>query len=112
MGSGKASGWHTYWRAQGLKPEQILCCWKALIPVASCPLPGRCRTPKLFRSVSCLEESSLVAYKLNDRFLPLGNGFPARAVLPGWYAMDSVKWLRRIVVLGSQDEATEFHESG
>jgi DMSO/TMAO reductase YedYZ molybdopterin-dependent catalytic subunit len=60
----------------------------------------------------CLEESSLVAYKLNDRFLPLRNGFPARAVLPGWYAMDSVKWLRRMVVLRSEDEATEFHESG
>jgi DMSO/TMAO reductase YedYZ molybdopterin-dependent catalytic subunit len=61
----------------------------------------------------CLEENSLVAFKLNDRFLPRRNGFPARALLPGWYAMDSVKWLRRIVVLGSEgEEATGFYESG
>ena len=41
-----------------------------------------------------------MAFKLNDRFLPRKNGFPARALFPGWYAMDSVKWLQRVVVLG------------
>ena len=59
----------------------------------------------------CLDAASLVAYKLNGRFLPRGNGFPARAIFPGWYAMDSVKWLRRIVVLAS-DEPSTFTDSG
>jgi DMSO/TMAO reductase YedYZ molybdopterin-dependent catalytic subunit len=41
----------------------------------------------------------LLAIKLNGRFLPRRNGFPARVILPGWYGMDSVKWLQRIAVL-------------
>jgi DMSO/TMAO reductase YedYZ molybdopterin-dependent catalytic subunit len=60
----------------------------------------------------CLDSASLVAFKLNDLFLPRRNGFPARALFPGWYAMDSVKWLRRIVVLGPDDRHSAFMESG
>jgi len=60
----------------------------------------------------CLDSASLVAFKLNDLFLPRRNGFPARALFPGWYAMDSVKWLRRIVVLGPDDRHPAFIESG
>jgi DMSO/TMAO reductase YedYZ molybdopterin-dependent catalytic subunit len=60
----------------------------------------------------CLDAVSLVAFKQNDRFLPRRNGFPARALFPGWYAMDSVKWLRRIVVLGANDRHSAFFESG
>ena len=53
-----------------------------------------------------------MAFKLNDRFLPPKNGFPARALFPGWYAMDSVKWLQRIVVLGRDDPPSAFQQSG
>ncbi len=53
----------------------------------------------------CMDESSLVAFKLNDLLLPKRNGFPARALFPGWYGMDSVKWLQRIVVMNAQDAA-------
>jgi DMSO/TMAO reductase YedYZ molybdopterin-dependent catalytic subunit len=60
----------------------------------------------------CLDSASLVAFKLNDLFLPRRNGFPARALFPGWYAMDSVKWLRRMVVLGPDDRHSSFFESG
>jgi DMSO/TMAO reductase YedYZ molybdopterin-dependent catalytic subunit len=61
----------------------------------------------------CMDESSLVAFKLNDLLLPKRNGFPARALLPGWYGMDSVKWLRRIVVMNAQDEQqSAFQQSG
>lgn len=60
----------------------------------------------------CLDAASLVAFKLNGLFLPQRNGFPARALFPGWYAMDSVKWLRRIVVLGPKDRHSAFIESG
>jgi DMSO/TMAO reductase YedYZ molybdopterin-dependent catalytic subunit len=66
-----------------------------VVPVAKCMLP-----------------ESIVAFKLNDRFLPRKNGFPARALFPGWYAMDSVKWLRRIVVLGPEDRPDDFRTSG
>ena len=60
----------------------------------------------------CREESSLVAFKYNDRTLPKRNGFPARALFPGWYGMDSVKWLRRMVVLRAREQDTTFERSG
>jgi DMSO/TMAO reductase YedYZ molybdopterin-dependent catalytic subunit len=40
----------------------------------------------------------LLAYKMNGSDLLAEHGFPLRAIVPGWYAMASVKWLQRIVV--------------
>jgi len=40
----------------------------------------------------------LLAYEMNGAKLSATHGFPLRAIVPGWYAMASVKWLRRIVV--------------
>jgi DMSO/TMAO reductase YedYZ molybdopterin-dependent catalytic subunit len=40
----------------------------------------------------------LLAYKMNDEELPVEHGFPVRAIVPGWYAVASIKWLQRIVV--------------
>lgn len=40
----------------------------------------------------------LLAYEMNGQKLSATHGFPLRAIVPGWYAMASVKWLRRIVV--------------
>jgi DMSO/TMAO reductase YedYZ molybdopterin-dependent catalytic subunit len=48
-----------------------------------------------------LEEArgALLAYEMNGAPLPPQHGFPVRLVVPGWYGMTSVKWLRRITVL-------------
>jgi DMSO/TMAO reductase YedYZ molybdopterin-dependent catalytic subunit len=40
----------------------------------------------------------LLAYKMNGGELPPEHGFPLRAIVPGWYAMASIKWLQRIIV--------------
>jgi len=40
----------------------------------------------------------LLAYEMNGGKLSETHGFPLRAIVPGWYAMASVKWLRRIIV--------------
>jgi DMSO/TMAO reductase YedYZ molybdopterin-dependent catalytic subunit len=40
----------------------------------------------------------LLAYKMNGEDLPPEHGFPVRAIVPGWYAMASTKWLQRIIV--------------
>ncbi len=40
----------------------------------------------------------LLAYKMNGDDLPPEHGFPVRVIVPGWYAMASVKWLQRIIV--------------
>jgi DMSO/TMAO reductase YedYZ molybdopterin-dependent catalytic subunit len=39
-----------------------------------------------------------LAYKMNGMELPPQHGFPLRAIVPGWYAMASIKWLQRIIV--------------
>jgi DMSO/TMAO reductase YedYZ molybdopterin-dependent catalytic subunit len=40
----------------------------------------------------------LLAYKMNDVDLPTEHGFPVRAIVPGWYAVASIKWLQCIIV--------------
>jgi DMSO/TMAO reductase YedYZ molybdopterin-dependent catalytic subunit len=47
-----------------------------------------------------MREEVLVAWAVNGRPLPPQHGYPLRLVVPGWYGMTSVKWLRRIAVLG------------
>lgn len=41
----------------------------------------------------------LLAYRMNDVDLAPEHGAPLRAIVPGWYAMASIKWLTRIVVI-------------
>jgi DMSO/TMAO reductase YedYZ molybdopterin-dependent catalytic subunit len=41
---------------------------------------------------------ALLAYKMNGLDIPAEHGFPVRAIVPGWYAVASVKWLQRIIV--------------
>jgi DMSO/TMAO reductase YedYZ molybdopterin-dependent catalytic subunit len=60
----------------------------------------------------CLQSESLLAFKLNGQYLARRGGFPARALFPGWYGMNSVKWLRRIVVLSPSDPVPNFQPSG
>jgi DMSO/TMAO reductase YedYZ molybdopterin-dependent catalytic subunit len=43
-------------------------------------------------------EDVLLAYQMNGNELPRQHGFPLRAIVPGWYAMASIKWLQRIIV--------------
>src|SRR5437016_5807455 len=40
----------------------------------------------------------LVAYKMNGSALAPQPGYAVRAIVPGWYAMASIKWLQRIIV--------------
>lgn len=51
-----------------------------------------------------MEPTTLLAYQMNGDPLPADHGFPVRALVPGWYGMDSVKWLTRIEVLGQPFE--------
>ena len=44
----------------------------------------------------------LVAYQMNGKPLPMLNGFPARLIVPGWYATYWVKNLSEITVLDKE----------
>jgi DMSO/TMAO reductase YedYZ molybdopterin-dependent catalytic subunit len=46
-----------------------------------------------------MREEVLLAWGVNGRPLPPQHGYPLRLVVPGWYGMTSVKWLRRITVV-------------
>jgi DMSO/TMAO reductase YedYZ molybdopterin-dependent catalytic subunit/rhodanese-related sulfurtransferase/glyoxylase-like metal-dependent hydrolase (beta-lactamase superfamily II) len=48
---------------------------------------------------------ALVAYAMNGEPLPLQHGRPVRLVVPGWYAVASVKWLTEIQAIGQPFEA-------
>src|SRR5262249_12657071 len=68
------------------------------------------------RSLGIAEASRpevLLAYAINGRPLPPQHGFPVRLLVPGWYGMTSVKWLRSITVLdhafGGYQQATAYH---
>jgi len=42
----------------------------------------------------------LLAYAMNGEALPIVHGYPLRVIVPGWYAVASVKWLTEIDVIG------------
>jgi DMSO/TMAO reductase YedYZ molybdopterin-dependent catalytic subunit len=46
----------------------------------------------------------MIAYAMNDRQLPLLNGFPLRLVVPGWYSTYWIKMLNDIEVLDQPDD--------
>jgi DMSO/TMAO reductase YedYZ molybdopterin-dependent catalytic subunit len=45
-----------------------------------------------------LDAGAVLAYEMNGEPLPPQHGFPLRLVVPGWYGMTNVKWLRSIRV--------------
>jgi DMSO/TMAO reductase YedYZ molybdopterin-dependent catalytic subunit len=51
----------------------------------------------------------LLAYRMNGKDLPAEHGFPVRAIVPGWYAMASIKWLKRIIV--SEEKFTGYYQT-
>jgi DMSO/TMAO reductase YedYZ molybdopterin-dependent catalytic subunit len=50
-----------------------------------------------------LHPDTLVAFRMNGAPLPAEHGYPWRAIVPGWYGMDSVKWLEEIEALERAD---------
>ena len=46
-----------------------------------------------------LRDEMLLAWAVNGQPLPPQHGFPLRLVVPGWYGMTHVKWLRSIDVV-------------
>jgi DMSO/TMAO reductase YedYZ molybdopterin-dependent catalytic subunit len=46
-----------------------------------------------------MREDVLLAWEMNGAPLPPQHGYPVRLVVPGWYGMAHVKWLREITVV-------------
>jgi DMSO/TMAO reductase YedYZ molybdopterin-dependent catalytic subunit len=45
------------------------------------------------------DAEGLLAYAMNGEPLPIQHGYPVRLVVPGWYAVASVKWLTDIELI-------------
>ncbi len=60
-----------------------------------------------------MSEDVLLAYAVNGQPLPPQHGFPLRLIVPGWYGMTHVKWLRSITVVDEPfmgyQQATAYH---
>jgi sulfane dehydrogenase subunit SoxC len=58
-------------------------------------------------------DSVMLAYAINGQPLPPQHGFPLRLIVPGWYGMAHVKWLRSITVVdgpfGGYQQSTAYH---
>lgn len=48
-----------------------------------------------------LQSDALLAYAMNGDPLPIEHGYPLRLIVPGWYAVASVKWLSEIELIGA-----------
>jgi DMSO/TMAO reductase YedYZ molybdopterin-dependent catalytic subunit len=46
-----------------------------------------------------LDPDTLLATRMNGELLEPSHGYPLRLLVPGWYGVASVKWLRRLEVL-------------
>jgi DMSO/TMAO reductase YedYZ molybdopterin-dependent catalytic subunit len=61
----------------------------------------------------CRRDEILLAYAINGQPLPPQHGFPLRLIVPGWYGMAHVKWLRGITVVangfGGYQQASAYH---
>src|SRR5206468_3324474 len=55
-----------------------------------------------------MHPDTLIAHNMNGEKLRVKHGFPLRAVVPGWYGMDSVKWLRSVEVLAGDIPAQSY----
>jgi len=51
-----------------------------------------------------MDDDIIIAYEMNGTYLPMLNGFPARLVVPGWYATYWVKSLSDITVINKPFE--------
>ncbi|WP_096200154.1 sulfite oxidase [Bacillus sp. FJAT-45350] len=48
-----------------------------------------------------LHPDTIIAYKYNNQPIPFKHGHPLRLIVPQWYAMASVKWIKQITVIDS-----------
>ena len=54
-----------------------------------------------------LRDEVILAYEMNGRPLPPQHGSPLRLVVPDWYGMASVKWLKSIVAISEPFEGVQ-----
>lgn len=49
-----------------------------------------------------LHSDTIIAYEYNNHPIPYKHGFPLRLIVPQWYAMASVKWIKQITIVNKK----------
>jgi len=62
------------------------------------PSPGEIPFARSLPLASATDPNTLLAWEMNGEELTPPHGYPLRAIVPGWYGMSSIKWLKRIIV--------------
>jgi len=50
-----------------------------------------------------LHPDTILVFEMNGQPLPAEHGYPVRVIVPGWYGMDSVKWIVQVEALDHED---------
>ena len=61
--------------------------------------PGPKRFERSLQIDNARHADVLLAYAMNGEPLPIQHGYPVRLIVPGWYAVASVKWLAEIELM-------------
>lgn len=64
--------------------------------------PGRHPYARALPLAKALHKDTILAYEMNGEPIPPEHGGPVRAIVPGWYATDSVKWVERVAVVHAE----------
>jgi DMSO/TMAO reductase YedYZ molybdopterin-dependent catalytic subunit len=49
-----------------------------------------------------LHPDTIIAYEYNEKPISFKHGFPLRLIVPGWFAMANVKWIKKITVISQE----------
>ena len=74
-------------------------CSRAPTAARSTDTPDPIRFERSLSLDDARDDDVLLAYAMNGEPLPFQHGYPLRLIVPGWYAVASVKWLTEIELL-------------
>jgi DMSO/TMAO reductase YedYZ molybdopterin-dependent catalytic subunit/rhodanese-related sulfurtransferase len=88
----------------GIRPQACEVVFRGADRGSTGEAAGPIRFERSLPMAGALHSGALLAYAMNGEPLPLEHGYPLRLIVPGWYAVASVKWLTEIEVIGSPFE--------
>ena len=69
------------------------------VPMRPSAIPPEVTYERALPLDKALHPDTLLAYEMNGEPLPAMHGYPLRLLVPGWYGMNSIKWLVGIKVI-------------
>ncbi|WAH35271.1 sulfite oxidase [Alicyclobacillus dauci] len=63
-------------------------------------VPGQYHFQRSLPLNAALDPDTIIAHSYNGLSIPVKHGHPLRLIVPKWYAMASVKWLKQITAIG------------